>query len=64
MDCKEGVEVENCEAIELTQSEVARLIEIAHREGLTDWQLLDIFLKACVALHMQGTNEYGLKGGQ
>ncbi len=46
--------------IELAESEVARLIEVARKQGLNSWELLDIFLRACVDLHIQASCEYRL----
>ena len=41
--------------IDLAESEVARLVEVCKRQGLNSWELLDIFLKACVTLHIQAS---------
>ncbi len=49
--------------IDLAESEVARLIEVAKKQGLNSWELLDIFLRACVNLHIQASCEYRIKGG-
>ncbi len=46
--------------LELAESEVVRLIDVAHRQGLNYWQILDIFLRACVNLHLQASTEYML----
>ncbi len=52
------------EQIDLAESDVARLIEVAHRNGLTYWELEDIFLRATEILHCQAAAEYRIKGGQ
>lgn len=52
------------EIIELAESEVERLIEVAHCQGLTYWQILDIFLRTACDLHIQASAEYFAKGGQ
>jgi hypothetical protein len=44
--------------IDLVESEVARLVDVAHKQGLNSWELLDIFLRACVTLHLQASAEY------
>ncbi len=49
--------------IDLAESEVARLVEVAKRQGLNSWELLDIFLRACVTLHLQASADYRIKGG-
>ena len=51
----------NPEQIELAESEVARLIEVAHRQGLNYWQILDIFLRATCDLHLRASTEYQVK---
>ncbi len=51
------------EMIDLAESEIAFLITKAHNSGLNSWELLDIFLKACVDLHIQASCEYRMKEG-
>ncbi len=51
------------EQIELAESEVATLIEVAHRQGLNYWEILDIFLRAVVDLHVKASAEYQLRQG-
>ena len=51
------------DVIDLAKSEVARLIEVTKKQGLNSWELLDIFLWACVNLHIEATCEYRVKGG-
>lgn len=50
--------------IDLAESEVARLIEVALKQGLNSWELLDIFLRACVSLHLRASCDYRVKGGK
>lgn len=52
------------EQIELAESEVIRLIDVAKRQGLNSWDLEDIFLRATEVLHCQASVEYKVKGGQ
>ncbi len=49
--------------IDLAESEVARLIEVCKKQGLNSWELLNIFQRACVTLHLQASAEYRVKGG-
>ena len=49
--------------IDLVEDEIAFLITKAHNSGLNSWELLDIFLRACVNLHLRATCEYYIKGG-
>ena len=48
--------------LDLAESEVTRLIDVAHKQ-LNYWEILDIFLKACVTLHIQASAEYRMEGG-
>lgn len=50
-------EIENFERAEV---EIARLIEILHKE-LNYWQILQLFLEASVKLQMRAEAEYQLK---
>ncbi len=49
------------EQIDLTESDVARLIEVAHKAGLSYWEILDVFLKAVCDLHFKASVEYQVK---
>jgi len=53
--------IEEANALSLAETEVARLTEIMHRQGLTYWQILDIFLRASVKAHCQASAEYRMK---
>ncbi len=56
--------ITNEKECELADSEVTRLIEVCHQSGLTYWQILDIFLRKVVDLHLMASAEYKLKGGK
>jgi len=47
--------------IEMFETDLDRLIMVGHKEGLNYWQLLDIFLRACVQLHLEASAEYQMK---
>ena len=51
------------ELLRLAELEVAKLIEVAHKQGLNYWQLMDIFLRASYDLHLKASVEYYMKGG-
>jgi len=53
----------DADLLELLESELDFLVNKAHKSGLNYWQILDIFLRACVTLHLQATSEYRVKGG-
>lgn len=50
--------------IELAESEVARLIEVMHRQGLNYFEILGIFETASLNLYLQAGIEYRIKGGE
>ena len=58
------VKMNDADTIELAETEVARLIEVCHRQGLSYWQILRLFLLACHNLYIQTDAEYWLKGGK
>lgn len=49
------------EQLSMAETQVARLIEVAHRQGLNYWQILDIFLRAVCDLHLKASAEYWVK---
>ena len=51
------------ETIELAEAEVDRLIAVCHK-SLNYWQILRIFLNACIKLQMQADCEYFLKANK
>ena len=53
----------NPEQIELAETDIARVIEVARRQGLNSWELEDILLRFCVQLHIEATVEFRVKGG-
>ena len=49
--------------IDLAEAEVARLVDVAHKQGLNYWEIQGIFIKACANLYIQASCEYHIKGG-
>lgn len=47
--------------IDLAESEICRLIEVAKQQGLNSWEILGIFLKACDSLYLAAECEYRVK---
>ncbi len=56
--------IAEAESLELAESETARLIDVCHSSGLTYWDILNIFLRAVLDLHLKASIEYRTKGGQ
>lgn len=54
---------DDIDTIEMFESEVDRLVDVGHRQGLNYWQILKVFLVRCVTLQMQADVEYRVKGG-
>ena len=52
------------EQIDLVESEVARLLEVALKQGVNSWELLGVLLRACEILYLRAGAEYQIKGGQ
>ncbi len=51
------------DTIELAESEVARLVEVALRQGVPAQELLGIFLRHCCDLYLRAGVESRMKGG-
>ncbi len=49
---------DNVEALKIAEVAVAHLVEVAHRQGVNYWEILRIFLKACLTLQMLADVEY------
>ena len=54
---------DDAEAIELFEVDIDRLITVGHKQGLSYFQILKVFLSRCVQLQMQADMEYYAKGG-
>jgi len=53
--------VDDAETIELAEGEVARLVDVCHKQGLTYWQILGLLWVACQNLYAQADAEDYLK---
>lgn len=54
---------EDSNTIELAEIEVARLVDVFHKQGLNYWEILRIFLSTCLTLQMLADTEYWMKLG-
>jgi hypothetical protein len=48
------------EQIDLLETDVARLIQVAHK-SLNYWDIMDVFLKAVCDLHFKASVEYQVR---
>ncbi len=56
--------MDDAETMELAEIDVARLIEVMHRQGLNFHQILRIFQDACNGIEVKAEAENHLKGGK